>query len=89
MDAIGERLHPARKLVRVGDEVAIPIALRRHPTVVDDDVAISGVAHPRRDHRFGGLEHQALIDLHAEPIPAVPTHRRRGREAIGETADPH
>src|SRR4029077_3617138 len=89
MDAIGERLDPAREFVRVRDEVPLPVALRRHPPIVDDDVAVSGIAHPRRDHRLGGLDHQAFVDLHSETIPAVPTHRRCRRETVGETSDPH
>src|SRR5437870_1810053 len=89
VDAIGQRLHPPGKLLGIGNEVAIPVALWRHPPIVDDDIAVSGVAHPGRDHGLRGFDHESLVDLHAEPIPAVPTHRWFRSEPVRKPTDPH
>ena len=87
--AVGHRGDAPRETRGIGDEVAVAVPLWRHPAIVDDDVAIPGVAHPTRDHRLGALDHQPLIDVSLEPVPTVPAHRRGRCESIGESAETH
>src|SRR5438445_293757 len=79
---IGDGPDPVRELRRVGDEVAMGVALAGLPPVVNDDVAVAGLAHPGCDDRLVGLADQGLVDLRAEPIPAVPAHRGRRRQPV-------
>src|SRR5207253_2913618 len=50
--------------------------------VVYVDGKVSGVLHGRDDHRVRGLAYQRLVDVTAELIPTVPTHRRRLRHLL-------
>src|ERR671934_61186 len=86
---LGERADAVRETVGMRDEVTVPIALGRHPAVVDHHVAVAGVAHARLDHGRCGLPDEALVDLRLEAVPAVPAHRRRRREAVGWSTDAH
>src|SRR2546425_289358 len=79
---VGDRPDPVRELRRVGDEVASGVALTGLPPVVDHDVAVAGLAHPGGDDRLGGLADEDVVDLRAEPIPAVPAHRGRRRQPV-------
>ena len=82
MQVVAERLHPVRKLDRVGHDVAIGIALLGLPAVVDDKVNIAGVAHAVRDHGVGGALDEILIDIRRERVPGVPTHGRGQSEIL-------
>src|SRR5207249_7615626 len=89
MDLVSEIAHAARECPAVLNEVTVVISRALVPCVVDDDVAVTGVAHPALDERVCGLEDETLRDERAEPVPRVPAHRRRRREPIGEDTETH
>ena len=77
MHALGDVADAARELRVIGDEIALTVALGPHPAVVDHDVAI-----PRVDD-------EPLVDVAFEGVPAVPAHRRRGREPVRKATEAH
>lgn len=79
---VGKRLKPAGKLVRIGYEIALRIALARHPAVVEIDIIVAGVAHAVLDHRFGDALDELLVDMGGEGVPGIPAHRRSLGEAL-------
>ncbi len=74
----GQRGDAVREAVRVGPQRAVSAADRRRPTGVQVDVAVSGIAHARGDHRVDGLAH-ALLGQRDAGVPGVPAQRRRLR----------
>src|SRR5439155_18385269 len=83
-----EAVH-VREAPEVGLEVPVVGAQAAFPGIVDDDVAVTDVAHAALDQRVSGLAHQLVGHERAEPVPRVPAHRRRRREAVGERAQSH
>jgi len=81
VDVVGQGLHAAGELDRVGDDpsVGAPVDL---PAVVDDQVLVSGVAHAGLDHGVGRLADQGLVDVATELVPGVETHGRHGRQEL-------
>jgi len=76
MYIIGQCLDPSGKFNCIDDDVtgAIPAHL---PAVIDHNVPITRLLHPRGDHRIGYLPDDLFIDtVTGEFVPAVPPHGR-------------
>src|SRR5438105_4621940 len=84
VDGIGQRLDPMRKARAVGDDYTARVT-RRLPAIVDDHVAIAGVAHAARGDRIRLFADELIADIAAEVVPAVPPHRGRTGEAVLES----
>ena len=76
VDIIAQCLHPGRKRLRIGLQIAVCVALKRHPAIIHRNIRIARVAEALFHHRVGRLAHDLLIDFpRPEIIPGVPPHR--------------
>jgi hypothetical protein len=79
---VGECLDAVREPGRVGNEVAVLVALWQCPAVVEVDVLVSCGLQAGGDEEVRGGEHHLLVELGAvlRGVPVVPAHRGRGCE---------
>ena len=80
VDVVRKGLHPGREPLRIGDDVAVRVAVHL-PAVVDDDILVSGVGHARSGHRVSDLLDELFAHVTAELVLAVPAHGRGGCKA--------
>ena len=75
MNIISHGFDPVGKPLRIGNEVTFFIP-SYGPAVVNNNVLITGGLQAAFNHSISCFHDQLFADVHAESIPAVPTHRR-------------
>ena len=75
---------------RVGDQLAVRVALRQRPAVVEIDVLVSGVLEPLLDEDIGDALDHRLVELGPAVggVPVVEPHRRGEGEPVSRAAAP-
>ena len=81
MKIIADGLHPVWKSFGIGNQITQIIPVRGFPAVINHDVIVAGFLHPGGNHGVGYFLDQLFINVHAERVPTVPAHRRRGRQS--------
>ena len=77
VDIVADCFHPVGELLLVGDYLSrLRVALSLAPAVVDDKILISAVTQTELDHLVGGFFDKLFVDVFAECVPGVETHRR-------------
>jgi hypothetical protein len=56
VDLVGDGLHAVRELVRVGDKVALTVAVHQRPAVVDVDIFVAEISQSQADELGGGID---------------------------------
>src|SRR5580693_4828800 len=80
MDVICECFDPGREVLRISDDVAVFVTCNL-PAIVDHNVLVTGILHARLHHGVGNLPDELFAYIAREFVPAIPSHRRRGRES--------
>jgi hypothetical protein len=78
VEIVPQRLHAGGKLLRVGLQASVLVALRSHPGIVKHQIPVTGIPHPAAYHDDRNPADLLLIDLLVKAIPTVPAHRWRG-----------
>lgn len=78
MELLPDVGHSVREQGRVGDQVALGVALLGHPAVVDGDGVVPLLRQPGGHQGLGVAEDRLLVDPALVVRPVVPAHRRGG-----------
>ena len=72
---IGQRLHSMGKSGGIGNDVSFGVP-GNLPTVINDNIFVSGIFHTGGNHVVGHLTNEGIADVAAELVPTVPAHGR-------------